>query len=188
MSGRPRATRVHYFSQQARFQYISLIFACVYSGGQFAQVIQVIAHRMPNTLAVSRTDLAPEASGRAKAPMDLGVSRTLMAADRTLMAWIRTSLSMLSFGFTIYKFLLYIRESVSEGVFRAQGPRRFGIFLIALGTLSIVFGVLDYYRITKGLEGESGRKPWSFVLLVGALTAFLGLFLLVTILSHREVF
>lgn len=36
---------------------------------------------------------------------DLGGMRTIMAADRTLMAWLRTSLSMLSFGFTIYKFL-----------------------------------------------------------------------------------
>ena len=38
-------------------------------------------------------------------PGDLGELRTIMAADRTLMAWVRTSLSMLSFGFTIYKVL-----------------------------------------------------------------------------------
>ena len=34
-----------------------------------------------------------------------------MAADRTLMAWIRTTLSMISFGFTIYKFLQAMFES-----------------------------------------------------------------------------
>ena len=44
-------------------------------------------------------------------PSDLGEIRTIMAADRTLMAWIRTSLSMLSFGFTIYKFLQAIDKS-----------------------------------------------------------------------------
>lgn len=38
-------------------------------------------------------------------PSDMGEMRTIMAADRTLMAWLRTSLSMLSFGFTIYKVL-----------------------------------------------------------------------------------
>jgi putative membrane protein len=111
-----------------------------------------------------------------------------MAADRTLMAWIRTGLSMLSFGFTIYKFLLYVKESVSAGVLRAQGPRRFGIFLIGLGTASIIFGLIDYYRLAKSLEGQSGSKPWSFALLVGTLTSLLGLLLLVTILIHREVF
>jgi putative membrane protein len=36
---------------------------------------------------------------------DLGAMRTMMAADRTLMAWIRTTLSLLSFGFAIYKVL-----------------------------------------------------------------------------------
>jgi putative membrane protein len=110
-------------------------------GGWFAQAKQDRVRRMPNAPADSRTDLATETSGRAKAPMDLGVSRTLMAADRTLMAWMRTGLSMLSFGFTIYKFLLYVKESVSAGVLRAQGPRRFGIFLIGLGTASIIFGL-----------------------------------------------
>jgi putative membrane protein len=143
---------------------------------------------MPNALAASRTDLPTETSGRVKVPIDLGVSRTLMAADRTLMAWIRTGLSMLTFGFTIYKFLLYVKESVSTSVLRAQGPRRFGIFLIGLGTASIIFGLIDYYRLAESLAGASGRKPWSFALLVGTLTSVLGLFLFITILIHREVF
>jgi len=143
---------------------------------------------MPNALATSRTDLATETSGRGKERLDLGVSRTLMAADRTLMAWIRTGLSMLSFGFTIYKFLQYVKESASGSILRAQGPRRFGIFLIGLGTASIIFGLIDYYRLAKSLEGESGRKPWSFALLVGTLTSLLGLILFLTILIHREFF
>jgi putative membrane protein len=143
---------------------------------------------MPNALATSRTDLATETSGRGKERLDLGVSRTLMAADRTLMAWIRTGLSMLSFGFTIYKFLQYVKDSVSGSILRAQGPRRFGIFLIGLGTASIIFGLIDYYRLAKSLEGESGRKPWSFALLVGTLTSLLGLILFLTILIHREFF
>jgi putative membrane protein len=42
-----------------------------------------------NELAVDRTALA--------------VKRNLMAADRPLMAWVRTALSLISFGFTIYK-------------------------------------------------------------------------------------
>ena len=42
---------------------------------------------------------------------DLGYERTRLAADRTLMAWIRTSVSMISFGFTIFKFFMYLRES-----------------------------------------------------------------------------
>jgi hypothetical protein len=61
-----------------------------------------------NELAADRTDMA--------------LSRTLTAADRTLMVWIRTRLSMLSFGFTIYKFLLYVKESLWKRIMKAEGP------------------------------------------------------------------
>jgi putative membrane protein len=127
-----------------------------------------------NQLAVDRTDMA--------------TARTLMAADRTLMAWIRTSLSMLSFGFTIYKFLLYVRESLSNNILQAQGPRRFGLVLIALGTVSMIFGLVDYYRTCREFGKPSGRSPWSFTFFAGTIISLLGLFLLVSILLHREVF
>jgi putative membrane protein len=71
------------------------------------------------TLATESTALAP--------------TNTSLAVERTLMAWMRTGLSMLSFGFTIYKFLRYVRESLSASVLRAKGPRRFGIVLIGPG-------------------------------------------------------
>jgi putative membrane protein len=118
----------------------------------------------------------------------LAVERTLMAAERTLMAWIRTGLSMLSFGFTIYKFLLYVRESLSANVLRAQGPRRFGISLIALGTMSMIFGLIEYHKMVKDINAVHSHKPMRFVFVIGAISVFLGLFLLLTILFHREVF
>ena len=41
-------------------------------------------------------------------PLDAGtrlaVERTRLAHERTLMAWVRTATSLISFGFTIYKF------------------------------------------------------------------------------------
>ncbi len=51
------------------------------------------------------TDLTPLTSE------DMARLRTSMASDRTLMAWVRTALSMISFGFTIYKFFQYLYES-----------------------------------------------------------------------------
>jgi putative membrane protein len=34
----------------------------------------------------------------------LSIERTMLAHERTLMAWVRTATSLISFGFTIYKF------------------------------------------------------------------------------------
>jgi putative membrane protein len=130
---------------------------------------------------------ADEGSGLATSN-GLAVERTVLAAERTLMAWIRTGLSMLSFGFTIYKFLLYVRESLSANALRAQGPRRFGISLIFLGTLSMTFGLIEYYDLMRKIGVSHHRKPKPFVFVIGAISVCLGLFLLLTILFHREVF
>ena len=41
----------------------------------------------------------------------LAIERTRLAHERTLMAWVRTSTSLISFGFSIYKFFEYLKES-----------------------------------------------------------------------------
>jgi len=126
-----------------------------------------------NELASERTDLA--------------LARTLMAADRTLMAWVRTGLSMLTFGFTLYKFLMYLRQAAAESVIQAHGPRRLGLVLIGLGTTSMVFGLIEYYGVFKRFVKESQYSLWSFAFIVAVLSTLLGLFLLISILIHREV-
>jgi len=41
----------------------------------------------------------------------LALERTRLAHDRTMMAWIRTATSLISFGFTIHKFFEYVHQS-----------------------------------------------------------------------------
>lgn len=83
-------------------------------------------------------------------PKDMGTIRTIMAADRTLMAWVRTSLSMLSFGFTIYKVL----ESAvqKDDLLHPNSPQQVGLFLAAMGTLSMVLGLVSYWTTLKDLQ------------------------------------
>ena len=59
---------------------------------------------------------------------ELAMERTWLAHERTLMAWVRTAASMISFGFTIYKFFQFEAnksESVHHGFF---SPRDFAVF------------------------------------------------------------
>jgi len=88
---------------------------------------------------------------------ELAVERSRLAADRTLMAWIRTSLSMISFGFTIFKFFQYIVESgTMQSRWGGNGPRHMGSVLVILGTLLLVPATLQYRR-GRGW----GRNPTS---------------------------
>ena len=53
----------------------------------------------------------------------LALDRTRLAYERTLMAWVRTATSLISFGFTIYKFFGTCggrRRSRSDGSARAS--------------------------------------------------------------------
>lgn len=130
------------------------------------------------------------ANAEAKTANDLAVERTVMAANRTLMAWVRTALSLISFGFTIYKFLQAATNGAQVGLLKTQGPRRLGLFLIALGTVSVVMGAVEYFETIRGLNRQAGhpRKVFNFSLALGLLIGLLGLFLFVTIIAHKEVF
>jgi len=126
---------------------------------------------------------------------DLAVARTVMAASRTMMAWVRTALSLISFGFTIYKFLQAATAGAqAEGakltLLGGQGPRRMGLFLIALGVVSVVLGSIEYYQTVKRLNTLSATpyRAINFSLIVGLLIGLLGLFLFITIVTHTEVF
>lgn len=54
----------------------------------------------------------------AKRRTELAIKRSAIASERTLMAWLRTAISMIGFGFSIYKFFQYLPADVAkENVF-----------------------------------------------------------------------
>jgi putative membrane protein len=98
----------------------------------------------------------PSADQLAAERTDLAATRTLMAADRTLMAWIRTALALLSFGFTIYKVFQEL-QLTGHAATGSASPRNAGLFLAAVGTLSMVMGTVEYWELQRML-----RHPQKF--------------------------
>jgi putative membrane protein len=121
-------------------------------------------------------------SGTTESATDLAVARTILAAERTLMAWIRTALSMISFGFTIYKFLNGLNEAGGIHLRRPEEPRRLGLFLAALGTGSLVVGVLEYVRTLGRTEGHRPRLGSTFY--VACIVVALGFWVLVGLIRQ----
>ncbi len=115
-------------------------------------------------------------------PKDLGEIRTIMAADRTLMAWIRTSLSMLSFGFTIYKFLQAVAEQGKMA--HSNSPQQVGLFLTALGVAAIVLGTISYWVTLRDLQRIEEFRIGRPVLLMALIMSIAGVALFVAIATR----
>jgi putative membrane protein len=107
---------------------------------------------------------------------DLGVVRTMMAADRTLMAWIRTSLSMLSFGYTIYKVLQEVQDATNIPIHRTA-PRNAGVFLTVAGTLALILGIAEYYGNLRMLRRSYLFRRIRPTLIMSVLMAIAGMLL-----------
>lgn len=90
----------------------------------------------------------------------LSFQRTRMSADRTLMSVIRTSLSLIGFGFTIYQFFRYLRESAGvTQIVRDFAPRNFGLALVLLGVGMLFLGI--WKHVVFMLELRAERKTFS---------------------------
>ena len=117
---------------------------------------------------------------------ELARIRTALAADRTLMAWIRTSLSMLSFGFAIYNFLHGLRKAGAIHLARPDGPREIGLFLTGLGTVSLVIGLIEYMGARRRM-GPPYTRPGLTAYVAGAVLVF-GVLVSIAILTRLELF
>jgi len=137
--------------------------------------------KLGDVLAQKRTDLAVDRT-------DMAVDRTIWAASRTLMAWVRTGLSMIGFGFTIYKVLQAIQQEGIQLTPRMQGPRNIGLFMIGLGTLSALMGSLEYWQTARDLHKKHGAAVKKFPLVMAGLIFVLGLWLFASIVLKAELF
>ena len=104
----------------------------------------------------------------------MAIDRTRMAAERTLMAWSRTALSLISFGFTIYKFLQTMQDQSAVAVLRPQAPRNLGLMLIGLGTAALIAACIQHVKYLKSLNPERPCKPWDLAFTVACLLALIG--------------
>jgi putative membrane protein len=80
------------------------------------------------------------------------------------MAWIRTGLSMLTFGFSVIKFFQFLRQ---EGIERHadQSPRELGLALIAVGFFALCLATWTYVQSRRQL-GATDRLLRSPTLIV----------------------
>ena len=84
--------------------------------------------------------------------------RVFFAAERTLLAWIRTGLTIMGFGFVVARFGLFLsllaaqhmpsRTPVAPSSHFSNG---IGIALVLLGAVSMIFAAIQHQRFVVSL-------------------------------------
>lgn len=80
------------------------------------------------------------------------------ANERTLLAWIRTGVALMAFGFAIARFGLFLREMASiptiQQAPKSLGSGWFGVAMVVLGLVTNVAATIRYLRIRKALDEQ----------------------------------
>ncbi len=109
--------------------------------------------------------------------------RVLFAAERTLLAWNRTSIALMAFGFVIERFGLFLQINGKNEleIFQRHVSFLVGTILILLATIIAIFSIIQHQRVLKTLKPN--EIPFGYILNMGMMTNWivgvLGLFLTV---------
>lgn len=76
--------------------------------------------------------------------------RTAFSAERALLSWMRTSVSLFSFGFAISKFFSYLEGRDDLGF--SVGPHHLGLGLACVGVLLLVLAVIEHSRRLRRMK------------------------------------
>lgn len=116
-------------------------------------------------------------------------ARDHMANERTFLAWIRTSIGIMAFGFVIEKFALFIKQIalvlaiphsqiLPEASPSIQGYSSiFGVILVVLGALICPLAFINYKKVRKQIESDSYQSSILFNAILTLSVLLIGVFL-----------
>ncbi len=104
-----------------------------------------------------------------------------LANERTMLAWIRTGVALIGFGFVIAKFAVFL--AVIEGKRSlSTSSVHLGLAMIALGVIVILYGLIDYVAVERSLTRNEFRpatlRHVAFIAVVVGITIVLAIMVL----------
>ncbi|MEB3322231.1 MAG: DUF202 domain-containing protein [Synechococcaceae cyanobacterium] len=93
---------------------------------------------------------------------ELAKERNRAAAERTLMAWIRTCLSLISFGFGLDKIIAAIDRRGGGGGHAELSVRLVAMGFVLTGVLALAMATVQHQRDVRAIQSDAflyRRKP-----------------------------
>jgi putative membrane protein len=112
-----------------------------------------------------------------------------LAAERTFLAWIRTGLALMGFGFVVARFGLFLRAlQIGQPNLPAQSYGLsfwFGTTLIILGVIVNIVSARHHVRLVQDLNqgGSAFNRPSSLAIIVAVILAIVGLAMAIYLIS-----
>ena len=121
-----------------------------------------------------------------------GKATDYLASERTFLAWIRTSISVIGLGFVVTKFSVWLRELAAglnpQAPIRPPGPSLpLGVTIMGFGSVMAVLAVLHYRVINRGIARGEVKASGGLVTTVGVIVALLGAFMIAYMLSTVQL-
>lgn len=115
--------------------------------------------------------------------------RVYFAAERTLLAWIRTGLAMMGFGFVVARFGVFLRElAVARGdvlLDTGGGSLWAGTALVLLGVVVNVYAAVAHGRFAARFHrGEAETHDARFGITLASVLAAVGVAMAVYLISR----
>jgi putative membrane protein len=114
--------------------------------------------------------------------------RVYFAAERTLLAWVRTGLGVIALGFLMARFGMFLRV-LRPGTPGGQlGSAVFGVAFVILGTVITALAAWQHVRFCRGLSAMECPRNYSPYMSTGlAITLSVAGFALAVFLTVREI-
>ncbi len=107
-----------------------------------------------------------------------------MANERTFLAWIRTSIGIMAFGFVVERFALFMKQISFFLEKNDSIPHHhnysliFGILLVAVGTIIAVLSYIKFKRTQKERESDAYSPSSGLDLFITLSVVGIGVFLI----------